>query len=159
MKSPRSLAAAAAFLLLCAPPAFAHDDAYLATQKAPNGGQLRMAGPYHYELVMREAASGAPDDALAVYVTDHAGTPVPTQGAQGTVDVVAGNERSSVRLVPDGANRMKAVDHAPARAKDAALVVSITIVGAQPAQARFEPPAAGTPAPPHSKGTGTGHRH
>jgi hypothetical protein len=39
-------------LTFAAGAALAHDDAYLDTQKAPNGGQLRMAGPYHYELVL-----------------------------------------------------------------------------------------------------------
>ena len=32
--------------------ALAHTDEYLDSMKAPNGGQLRMAGVYHYELVV-----------------------------------------------------------------------------------------------------------
>ena len=149
MKSFRFLAAAAVPLLLCASFAFAHDDAYLATQKAPNGGQLRMAGPYHYELVAGATAS--------VYVTDHAGTPVPTEGAQGVVHAT-GNESSSVKLVPDGENRMKAVG-ASTWTNDATVVVSITFAGVQPAQARFAPQAAGAPESAQSHSAGVGHKH
>jgi hypothetical protein len=54
----------------------AHDDAYLDTQKAPNGGQLRMAGPNHYELVLVKDAKEAQENPVVVYVTDHAGTPL-----------------------------------------------------------------------------------
>ena len=157
MKSSRFLAVAAA-LLLSAPSAFAHDDAYLATQKAPNGGQLRMAGPYHYELVADRAASGTSDGAIAVYVTDHAGTPVPTQGAQGVVDVTAGGKRSSVKLVPDGGNRMKGGVGHP-WTEEATAIVSITFAGAQPAQARFARVTAEASGSAHSHGAGTAHRH
>ncbi len=38
-------------LALVAGGAKAHDDAYLDTVKAPHGGQLRMAGVHHFELV------------------------------------------------------------------------------------------------------------
>lgn len=157
MTSSRFLAAAAALLLCFASPAFAHDDAYLATLKAPHGGELRMAGPYHYELVAGRAASDSSESVMAVYVTDHAGTPVPTKGAQGFVHAM-GNERDSVDLVPDGANRMKAVG-APAWKSDAGMVVSITIAGEPPAQARFARRAveASESAPSHGAGAAHGH--
>ena len=44
----------------------AHDDAYLDTQKAPNGGQLRMAGPNHYELVLVKDAKEAQENPVVV---------------------------------------------------------------------------------------------
>ena len=47
MKVALLAAAAAGLFAFATLPAVAHDDAYLAAQKAPNGGQLRMAGPYH----------------------------------------------------------------------------------------------------------------
>ena len=149
MKSARFLAASAALLALCASPALAHDDAYLATQQAPNGGQLRMAGPYHYELVAGDPASSTAARALLVYVTDHAGAPMSTQGAQGVAHVLAGKERASVPLAPDGGNRMKGAGAYP-WAGDAKVVVSITMPGAKPEQARFaaEPAAA---VPMHSR--------
>ncbi|MDT3678484.1 MAG: hypothetical protein ROZ64_06580 [Burkholderiaceae bacterium] len=154
MKPSRFLAASAALLALCASPAFAHDDAYLATQKAPNGGQLRMAGPYHYELVAGDSASTNAAGRLLVYVTDHAGAPMPTQGAQGVAHVLAGKERASVPLAPDGANRMKGAGAYP-WTSDAKVVVSITMPGAKPEQARFaaEPTAAASANP------AAGHAH
>lgn len=157
MKSARFLAAAAALLTFSTSPALAHDDAYLATQKAPNGGQLRMAGPYHYELVGAGAVPGSSGDAL-VYVTDHAGAPVPTKGAQGVAHVLQRGERSSVKLVPDGENRMRGAA-AQAWTDEATVVVSITMAGAQPAQARFAPPAARASASARSDGAGAGHGH
>jgi len=152
MKPVRSLAAFAALLVLCASPASAHEDAWLATQKAPNGGQLRVAGPYHYELVAGDSPSATAAAALVVYVTDHAGAPMPTQGAQGVAHVLAGKERASVPLSPDGANRMKGAGGYP-WTRDAKVVVSITMPGAKAEQARFvaQPPVE---APMHS-----GERH
>ena len=52
MKKALFLIAAASALGLASPTLFAHTDDVLDTQKAPNGGQLRMAGVYHYELVV-----------------------------------------------------------------------------------------------------------
>ena len=55
------LAAAALF----AAPAFAHDDATLDAMAAPHGGQLRMSGAWHLELVLAKDARGdAPREAL-----------------------------------------------------------------------------------------------
>ncbi len=158
MKDVRFAAAAAVLFTFSVPAAFAHDDAYLATQKAPNGGQLRVAGPYHYELVTDRAAPGAAAHAILVYVTDHAGTPVATQGAQGVAHVLAGKERASLPLASDGGNRMKALSPYVVAA-DAKLVVSITIPGAQPAQARFAAEPAGASASPHAPNPNSGPAH
>lgn len=159
MRSVRFLAAAAAALLaLCAPPAFAHDDAYLATQKAPNGGQLRMAGPYHYELVAGRSGAAPTDGAVLVYVTDHAGVPMETRGAQGVARVEAGNEPGTVKLLPDGGNRMRGAAPRPGWTSDAQVLVSITMPGAKPQQARFaaEPSGASQPKAPKA---GAAHSH
>ncbi len=45
--------------LAAATPALAHDDATLDAMQAPHGGQLRMAGAYHIELVLARDARGA----------------------------------------------------------------------------------------------------
>lgn len=45
--------------VLLATPAFAHDDATLDAMAAPHGGQLRMSGAYHLELVL---GCGCPRD-------------------------------------------------------------------------------------------------
>jgi hypothetical protein len=52
MKRRTTLALAAAAMLLAAGAARAHDDATLDASAAPHGGQLRMAGIYHFELVL-----------------------------------------------------------------------------------------------------------
>jgi hypothetical protein len=67
--------------LLTGTTALAHSDEVLDAQKAPNGGQLRMAGIYHFELVVAKDSKEAKDNPVVVYVTDHAGTPRSRQSA------------------------------------------------------------------------------
>lgn len=140
------LAAAALLTLAALGPgaAYAHDDTWLDAQHAPNGGQLRMAGPYHYELVVARDATAAKDSPLVVHVTDHAGAPVPTAGAAGSAIVQAGREKANITLQPDGANRMRGRGRYTAAA-GMKVVVSITLAGARAQQARFTP-AEGRPA-------------
>jgi hypothetical protein len=114
--------------------AAAHDDAYLATVKAPNGGQLRMAGPYHLELVLGQEAA-MQDRPVFVYVTDHAGTKVSTSGASGTALILAGAKKSTVRLEPYGENALKGV--AAYAGVDAKVIVSVALPGQAAQQARF----------------------
>lgn len=127
--------------LLAAAPAFGHDDATLDKTAAPNGGQLRMAGPYHFELVVAPAAAQAKDAPVRVYVTDHAGTKVATAGAKGSVTILGGGAKVSLPLVPDGDNAMRG-QGAYRSSADMKVIVSVTLAG-QPAQsARFTPLAA-----------------
>ena len=108
--------------------AFAHSDEYLDTQKTPNGGQLRMAGVYHFELVVAKDSKEAKDNPVVVHVTDHAGTKVPTAGASGTVTILADQAKAAVTLAPDGDNRLKGVGKY-ASSSDMKAVVSITLAG------------------------------
>jgi len=119
----------------------AHTDDVLDTQKAPNGGQLRMAGVYHYELVVAKDSKDAKDNAVIVYVTDHAGTKVPTGGASGTATILAGKAKATATLAPDGDNRLKGMAKYLS-APDMKVVVSITFPGKAAEQARFTPLAA-----------------
>ncbi|MBX3646863.1 MAG: hypothetical protein KIT42_08785 [Rhodocyclaceae bacterium] len=116
----------------------AHDDAYLDTQKAPNGGQLRMAGPNHYELVVVRDSKEAKENAVVVFVTDHAGQKVLTVGASGTATILAGKLKATSSLKPDGDNRMKGFAKY-ASTSDMKVVVSITLSGKPAEQARFTP--------------------
>ena len=68
MESWKSLAVCVVVFL--GSPALAHDDAYLDTLKAPHGGQLRMAGPNHYELVVVKNSKTVRENPIVVYVTD-----------------------------------------------------------------------------------------
>lgn len=111
--------------------ALAHDEATLDAMHSPHGGQLRRAGAYHYELVVRP-------NAVTVYVTDHAGTAVSTKGASGNATVLSGKAKAAVPLQPAGDNLMKGsgrFDTAP----DMKVVVSITLAGKTPEVARFTP--------------------
>lgn len=121
--------------------ALAHSDDILDTQKAPNGGQLRMAGAYHYELVVARDGKETQDKPVLVYVTDHAGAKIPTVGAGGTATLLAGKAKVTVTLVPDGDNRLKGVGKY-ASAPDMKAIVSITLAGKAAEQARFTPLAA-----------------
>ena len=133
-----SLAAAMALFLAMAPTAQAHDDAYLDTVAAPHGGQLRMTGSFHYELVLVKDSKNAKDNAIEVYVTDHGGTKIPTAGATGTVTLLAGKTKVVSALKPDGDNLL--TGHASyASTPDMKAVVSIMMAGQAPLQARFTP--------------------
>lgn len=143
--------------LLSAGAAFAHSDEYLDTQQTPNGGQLRMAGIYHFELVVAKDSKTAKDNPVTVYVTDHAGTKIPTTGASGTVTILAGKAKAAVKLTPDGDNRLKGVGQY-ASSPDMKAVVSVTLAGKAAEQARFTPLAA-MPAQAGMPDSHTAHSH
>lgn len=111
MKQLKTLlfSAAASTLMLAGQVALAHSDEYLDTQKTPNGGQQRMAGIYHFELVVDKASKETRDNPVIVYVTDHANAKIQTVGAGGMATILAGKQKVSVKLVPDGDNRLKGV--------------------------------------------------
>jgi len=147
--------AAAVLMFVAGSPAFAHSDEYLDTQKSPNGGQQRMAGIYHFELVVAKDSKEAKDNPVVVYVTDHANAKIPTVGAGGTATILAGKQKASVKLAPDGDNRLKGVGKY-ASTPDMKVVVSITLAGKPAEQARFTPLAA----PPAAANDGhTDHKH
>ncbi len=86
-----ALAAAAAAPFV----ANAHTDEYLATLTPPNGGHLRVGGPYHVELLVRGAE-------VFVFLTDHGDEPVDVRGFSGRVVALSGRERHSIELAPAG---------------------------------------------------------
>lgn len=140
MKSLKAMIPAATLLaaLFTGSGALAHTDEYLDTQKAPNGGQVRMAGVYHFELVVAKDTKEVKDNPVIVYVTDHAGAKVPTAGASGTATVLAGKAKATVTLTPDGDNRLKGVGKY-ASTPDLKAIVFITLAGKAAEQARFTP--------------------
>lgn len=140
MKSIKNLIPAAAFLaaMFSGSAALAHSDEYLDTQKTPNGGQMRMAGVYHFELVVAKDSKEPKDNPVIVYLTDHAGTKIPTTGATGTVTILGGKTKLSVTLAPDGENRLRGTGKY-ASTPDMKAVVSIALPGKTPEQARFTP--------------------
>jgi hypothetical protein len=129
---------AASMLGLASPTLLAHTDEYLDTLKAPHGGQLRMSGIYHFELVVAKDNKEAKQSPVVVHVTDHAGVKIPTVGAGGTATLVAGKRKIRVKLVPDGDNRLKGAARY-ASTPDMEVVVSITLADRTAKQARFTP--------------------
>ncbi len=82
-------------------PVSAHTDEYLDTLEAPHGGQLRMAGPFHLELVTKEGE-------LLIYVTDHMDKEISTKGGSGKANVISENgDKVSIDLKPFLGNLMK----------------------------------------------------
>lgn len=117
---------------------YAHDDGHLDTIKAPNGGQLRMAGIYHYELVVVKDSKEVKDNVIVVYVTDHGGRKIPSAGASGIVTILAGKVKATASLVPDGDNRMKGIARY-ASTPGTKWIISITLPGQPAEQVRFVP--------------------
>jgi len=97
----------------------------------PNGGQVRDAGKYHLELIVK-------DTALTVYVTGNKDAKVATKGATGSATVLAGKGTSNVKLEPSGENALAGSGSFQA-APDMKVVVSVTLPGQSPLQARFTP--------------------
>ena len=156
LTQPRPLAAAlfALITLVAAGSAGAHSDDYLDTQTTPHGGQLRMAGAYHLELVLIKDSKAPKDNPVVVHVTDHAGAKVLTAGAKASVILLYGKTKASVELLPAGDNRLQG-SAVYASTPDLKAVVSLTLAGQAPEQARFTPLAAkGKAADAH-----TGHAH
>ncbi len=146
-------------------PTWAHTDDYLDTLTTAHGGQLRMAGPYHLELV-------AKDKELVLYVTDHGDNPVKTEGgtAKATIQIGKGKAGTTVKLEPAGENQMKGLGEFTVK-PESVIVVFVKLAGDEAQSARFTPlkpkakaaaakkpaankPAASAPAPNHS-----GHQH
>lgn len=90
---------AAMLALLLSQPLMAHDNATLDAMAAPNGGMIRMAGSYHLELVLQASQA-------RVYVTDHAGKPLSTQGSSAELTLL-GKTRQQIRLQPAGGNLLR----------------------------------------------------
>ena len=84
-------------------PVGAHTDEYFESVEAPHGGQLRMTGPFHMELV-------AKDGDLTVYVTDHADNAISVDGGLAKANIENGSTRAQVNLHPVGSNILRGSD-------------------------------------------------
>ena len=86
--------------LVAATAVLAHTNEYLDTLDGEHGGQLRMSGAYHFELI---AAPGK----LTVYVTDHAWQPVETAGASANAMVITNGKKTVLDLQVSGSNMLE----------------------------------------------------
>lgn len=118
--------------------AVSHSNEYLETVVGSHGGMLRMSGPYHLELVVKKGQA-------RVWVTDHSDNPQSTEDAQGQLMVMKGTQRFLVTLSPAGENELRGNDPRLKEGEGLRAVLTISMVGQGPAQARFAP-ARDTPA-------------
>ena len=93
------IAAVLAAPLIMFQPVWAHTDEQLDTITSPHGGQVRAAGPYHLELVVK-------DRELVLYVTDHASQEIKTDGGEGKANIQQDKTGSkiTVKLEPSQNN-------------------------------------------------------
>lgn len=114
-------------------PVSAHTDEYFDTHAAPHGGQVRMAGPYHLELVTK-------DKELTVYVTDHADAQIKTEGGVGKASFQVGKAKpkTSIKLEPAGDNLMKGKGDF-SLTPDTAVIVFVKLPEQEAQSARFTP--------------------
>lgn len=155
----RSLFAVALGLGLLLPAAFplwAHDDATLDAMPSPHaGGQIRMAGPYHFELVVGEKE-------MTVYLTDHGMQSVSTKGVSGSAVVLSGG-KSTLEMKPEGENALKGKGEFGV-GPEMKVVVSLTFPDNSSWQAKFTPwgkmeAAKAPPAPMPAPAMGGAGRH
>ncbi len=127
---------------LIAATASAHTDEYLDTVKSASGGQLRMAGLYHFELLVAKDSKEVKENAIVVYLTDHADKKIDSKGMSGTATLLAGKLKATVTLTPDGDNRLKGFAK---YSSDPGMKVAVTVTAAdgKTEQARFTPLAPG----------------
>lgn len=81
-------------------PVWSHTDEYFDSVDAPHGGQMRMAGPYHLEIV-------AKDKEIVLYVTDHANTKISIDGGVSKAILQTGKIKTTVTLEPACDNMLK----------------------------------------------------
>lgn len=125
MTDMRCITLLGAFFLL---PATALGDGDL-SKPGPNGGKVADAGKYHLELVVKPTE-------LRVYVTGAKDAKVDTQGAEASATVLAGKEKSVLKLVPASGNALAATGSFGPKAA-MTVVVTLTLAKQPPVQARF----------------------
>lgn len=113
-------------------PALAHTDAYLDSLTTPHGGQVRMVGSYHFELLVEKTQ-------VTIYVTDHAFQPQVIKEAKGTLTIIPSPKAKevTVELMATGENQLVGKGEFTVT-PEMEMVVSVTLNG-QVQQARFQP--------------------
>jgi hypothetical protein len=134
--------------------AIAHDDVWFDSREHPHGGQMRMAGPLHIELVTTAGE-------LTIHVSDHGDQAIATEGATARATVLSAGKRSTVRLSPIGGNQMQGKGDFQLD-EGMTVVLSVNLPGQDSQQARFTPFQKVSEAPsaePHDHGGHSGHAH
>lgn len=126
MTPRRHLPALLAGLVLAPIAARAHE-----ARRGPNGGQKVDIGTNHAELVTA-------GNTLRLFLFDGADRPIPALGATAQAIILAGGRQATIALAPMGDNFLMGTgDFLAARGMRA--VVTLTLPGQRPVQARFTP--------------------
>lgn len=112
-------------------PAWAHNDTYFDSHPSPHGGQRRMAGPYHIELVTKAGE-------VVVYVTNHMDQEISTAGGEGKAVVRSGNAETTIPLTPGENNILKGKGDF-ALGIDSTVAVFVKLPGQEAWGAQFTP--------------------
>jgi hypothetical protein len=110
--------------------ALAHTDEYFDKMQTPHGGQVRMAGPYHLELVVGQGE-------VTLHVSDHGDNPIATADGSAKVIIRSGRRnRYVVVLAPAGENLLRGNgEFKLAKAND--ISVLLALPGRDPQRAQF----------------------
>lgn len=108
-----------------------HSDEYFDSIQAPHGGQLRMAGPFHLEVVLKPGA-------ITAYVSDHGNEPIATADARATATIATGKDVVAVHLAPAGGNVMTGSGGFTA-SRATRVRLSIHVPGQGSAEVNFKP--------------------
>jgi hypothetical protein len=82
----------------------AHDPATLDSLPSIHGGQVRMAGPFHVELVILGREGAQRDRFILVYLQDHFFNDTSSAGLKATVKFIDGPHATTVNLIQIGGN-------------------------------------------------------
>lgn len=133
----------------------AHTDEYFESVTAPHGGQLRMTGPFHMELI-------AKDGDLTVYVTDHADNAISVDGGLAKANIENGSTRTQVNMHPVGNNILRG-SGTFSLTPNTVVVVFMKLPNQEGYAARFTPlkpkTDQGDKAPSHTDDAGSHHHH
>ncbi|MEO6823414.1 MAG: hypothetical protein ABI167_01570 [Nitrosospira sp.] len=114
-------------------PAGAHTEEYFNSIEAPHGGQMRMAGPYHLEIVAKEKE-------IVLYVTDHSDRKISTEGGVGKAAFQIGKAKpkTSIKLEPAGDNTLKGSGDFSVT-PETVIIAFLKLPGHEAQSARFTP--------------------
>jgi hypothetical protein len=116
---------------------WAHDATALDAMPSAHGGQVRMAGPYHIELLLE--GSGAPGvRPIRVYLQNHAFETVTSSGMIGSIKLTDGTIERSITLTPAGINSLIGSGSYSSN-QSMVAVVSVTTKDGQVLSATFTP--------------------
>jgi hypothetical protein len=130
MSPQRIVAPLMAVLALLSASAPAHDAMALDSMPSAHGGQVRMAGPYHMELVLEGTPTGE-TRSIHIFLQNHLFADVASAGITGMVRLTEGSQTTAISLTPDGFNSLRGQGRYASRSMVRAVVVLTTKDGEQ----------------------------